>query len=729
MRLQLPYQQFHKLVEQETLEPTFSWGMRLAIATTIPLIFGLSTGHIVEASWVSLTAECICWVELRGSFGQGARVLFGGAILAILFAVLGSITGNNVWIGTVAMVLVGFIAGLFRNLGERGQGLAVSVFLMFILTNAFPTRTTDELFARLNLVAIGGGWNALVGLFILMFMPAREPYRRTIALIWKANASLIDAVAKGWDGRSQRSSIRNIYLREQEVRSAIDQSLHFYSKTASQSSEEDRDYPLAQLRKATALVATHIIAISDELDDVSRRDVTNETKLKMHAVFKALQQALDRMAVYVITLKPEEELLLSSRLMRLNKLISLLREEDLEEDTTQNIALRRTIQLTERAVRLIESSIGRLEEMGDDEAVFRSYSLIKTLLVLHPKHWVRNLQLLFNFNTFTARYALRTAVGAAIGLFLAQWYQVDRGYWIPLTAMIVMQPYFGATIKKGIERIIGTVAGSIVGGLLLRIPAGLYLKEFILFVCLVLMVHYIRKRYSVAAFFVTITLVLMLNFEASADDQMLLTRTLSTIAGSAIAIITGFALLPHWDKKWLPLHLTNAISCNYQYFLATFLSLDGNPNWTRNKRSAESKNSNAFDSFNRYMQEPTLHKKNYAIYYHLITHNVRLTRELNNINMEQETRKTLSEPTEAHSELLNHCLAWFNKNLLLVQKIDPNNKTKIKVPSLTFQYPFGLTMHQLVYMEKMLIELKAMNQNLHELADRQLAPEKLELTS
>ncbi|WP_276135247.1 FUSC family protein [Polluticoccus soli] len=729
MRLPNPYEQLHKLIEQETLEPTFSWGMRLAIATTVPLIFGLATGHIVEASWVSLTAEAICWVELRGSFSQGARVLFGGAVLAVLFAALGSITGNNVWIGTLAMLAVGFLSGLFRNLGDRGQGLSVTVFLMFIFTNAFPTASAHDLVTRLNLVCIGGAWNALVGLFILMFMPAREPYRRSIALIWKANAQLIVTVAKGWDGMSARSTIRKIYLKEQVVRAAIDQSLHFYGTTAHQAKADDRDYPLAQLRKATALVGTHIIAISDELDNVSRRDVPNEVRLKLYAVFNALQQTLDRMAVYVITLKPEEELLLSSRLTRLNKLIVLLREEPLEEDNAQNIAIRRAIQLTERAVRLIESSIGRLEEMGDDESVFRSYSLIKTLLVLHPKHWIRNLQLLFNLNTFTARYALRTGAGAAIGLFVAQWFEIERGYWIPLTAMIVMQPYFGATIKKGFQRILGTVTGSIAGGLLLRIPAGLYLKEVILFICLVLMVYYIRKRYSVAAFFVTVSLVLMFNFEASADDHLLVTRTLCTIAGSAVAIIAGFALLPHWDKKWLPLHLANAINSNYHYFLATFFSHDGNPNWTRNKRNAESKNSNAFDSFNRFMQEPTLHKKNYAIYYHLITHSVRLTRELNNINLEQESRKNPSEATETHTEALNQCLLWFNKNLLLAQKIDPNNKTRIKVPAPTFKYPYALTVHQMVYVEKMLIELKAMNQNLHELTDRQPQPAKLVPTS
>lgn len=716
MRLSLSYKQLDKLLEQETLEPVFSWGMRMAIAATAPIVWGVATGHIEEAIWISLTAEGISWVELKGSFGQGARVLLGGIVLAVLFTFFGSITGPYIWLSVVCMLGVGFLSGLFKNLGDRGAGLATCVYVLFILTNAYPTHSTDELLKRMWLVFIGGAWNAAVGIFILSFMPAREPYRRTIALIWKAISELTAAVSQGWDGNGTRNNIRELYLKEKGIRTAIDNSFHFYGNMAHQVSKTDRDYPLAQLRKATALVAAHIIAISEELETIAIRDLNEEVRLKLYAVFKALQQTTERMAVFVVTLKPEEELLLSSRLARLNKLTGLLREDVLPEKCKEEI--QRVIQLTERTIRLIESSVGRLEEMGDDQAVFRSYSLIKTLLVLHPKHWIRNLQLLFNFNTFTARYALRSSIGATLALFLAKWFKVDHGYWLPFTVLLVMQPYFGATIKKALDRMAGTITGGIVGGLLLRIPTGLYLREFILFISFVLMVYFLRTRYSVAAFFITISLVLLFNFEGTIHDSLIVTRALSTAGGAALAIIAGFALLPYWDKKWLPLHLANAISCNYQYFLATFFTTDGhNAGWTRNKRNAESKNSNAFDSFNRYMQEPLFNKKYYSLYYHLITHNVRVTRELNNINLEQDSRATISkQPTAIQQELINNGLLWFNKNILLVQRIDPDNKTKIKLPSASFVYPFGLTMAQAAYLEKMTIELKAMNNDLQQLA-------------
>ena len=83
------------------------------------------------------------------------------------------------------------------------------------------------------------------------------------------------------------------------------------------------------------------------------------------------------MAVYVLTLKPEEQLLLVSRISRLNKLVLMLREYSGKEAVPDPVM--RLIQLGERTIKLFESCMTRLREMGDDLPVFRSYSLYKTL--------------------------------------------------------------------------------------------------------------------------------------------------------------------------------------------------------------------------------------------------------------------------------------------------------------------------------------------------------------
>jgi uncharacterized membrane protein YccC len=718
LRLPNPYKQFSLLVEQENFEPLLSWGLRMAIASTIPVIWGVATGQMAAASWITLTAECICWVELKGSFGQSIRVLLAGVLLALLFTFAGSVTGNYLWLSLLLMLAVGFIGGLFKNLGDRANGLSVSVFVLFIIANAYPTGNIIELQERMRLVLIGGLWNTLIGTFIIMLIPAREPYRRTIGLIWRAIADLVNEIAKGWGGDSLRSSPRDIYLKEKEVRSAIDTSLHYYETPAHKLTKKDgTEFELAQVRKATALVAAHITAVNEELENLNIGATESTLRLKLYAAMKALQQAFERMAVYIVTLKPEEELLLSSRINRLNKLVFLLKEY-LTENNTQQDSVRRAHQLIERTVRITERCITLLQEMGTDQPVYRSYSLIKTILILHPKHLLRNLRLLFDLNTFTARYALRVAIAATLALFVAKSLSLEHGYWLPFTVIIVSQPYFGATIKKAIDRVLGTVFGGIAGGLLLYAHTGVWLEVALLFLSFILMVYFIRSKYSVAAFFITFSLVVLFNIEMPVDLTLIWERAFATIGGALFAIIAGFILLPYWDKKWLPVHLAKAISSNYNYFLATFFSSKPITNWTRLKRDAETKNSNAFDSFNRYMQEPAFAKKSYGAYYHLITHSVRLTRELNSIHLEQEHLKEGQNNSVANQQQrVGLCLFWFKKNMELIKNLDHN----IRLPKMpeTAVITKSLSSHQSLYLDRMIIELKAMHTDLEQLINKE----------
>lgn len=693
----------------------------MAIAAIVPVIWGVATDNMEAATWITLTAEAICWIELKGTYAQRSRILAGGTLLALVFTALGSASGNILWLSVTLMFVVGFLSGLFKNLGDRGSGLANCVYIIYIITNAYPTHSVQELEHRLLLVLIGGIWNAVVSMGSAIFMPAQQPYRRSVALIWRSISDLINTVSKGWDGNDSRNSLREIYLSERAVRAAIDNSLHFHESMSHQvDKDEGNKYELAQFRKATSLVATHIISISQELENINIKNTDSTLRLKLYAVFKVLQQTVDRMAVLVVSLSPEEELLLTSRINRAQNLIALLKDYPIAQHE-HTAAFKRIIQLSERSVKLIQSCMKRLEKIGQDLPVYRSYSLMKTIFVLHPKHLIRNTQLLFNFNTFTTRYALRAAVAATIAMFISKWFNIDHGYWLPFTVIIVLQPYFGATFQKALDRVIGTILGGLAGGLLLRVPAGLYLKELMMFISFILMVYYIRKRYSIAVFFITFSVVLLFDVEETLNPMLIFTRALATAGGAILAIVTGFVLLPHWDKKWLPVYLANAVCHNYQYFLATFYSDDILANWTKYKRNAESNNSNAFDSFNRYMQEPGASKNPYPVYYHIITHNVRVTRELNNIHLEEEHNhhETLTQPLPAEQKRqIDNCLLWFNKNIALAQKIDPNNTTNISEPGSRSITPITFSAQEMLYVERMTIELKSMYQDMLKMAER-----------
>lgn len=713
------YKSLSKLWQNESFEPLISWGVRMALSGTLPVVWGLTAGRIADSIWITLTAEAVSWVELKGSFAWRIRTLLSGAVLAIIFAVLGTVTGFNIWLSVAGMLSVGYIATLLKNIGDRASGLAICVYLLFIICNAYPVTEIHALQHRLVLVVIGAAWPVMLGLVIALFTPVEEPFRRQIALIWRSIASLIETVSKTAGNRSDATNDDDVYRRENEVRAAIDNSYQFYGRMVHQADKADKkQFQLALLRKVAGLVAVNVIAMEEETRHIAVSDIDEALRVKAATLFSAMKEAVNRISVFVITLKPEEKLLAVSHINRLKKLVELIRQYPMPADTKQSLAIKRIMQLTDRTVKLLENAIQRIEQMGPDEPVFRSYSFVKTLFLLKPGYFLANLRVLFDFSSSTVRYALRSAIAAAVALFVYKWFKLDHGYWLPFSVMIVIQPYFGATLKKALDRVAGTVLGGLAGSLLLHVPAGLHVKEGILFLTFIFMVYYMRKKYSVAAFIITLNLVLLFNLESAYNNTIMVERALCTIGGALLAIISGFALLPSWDKKWLPNRLAEAIQLNYQYFVSTFYSAKRNINWTRDKRAVESRNSNVFDSFNRYMEEPGSEKS--EVYYDLITYNVRITRNLNNIHLEQDEKRLPSDipPAASQQKRINDCLESFNNVMRCLPALDPGIVMKLTENDGSQSSSFQLNEPQLIAVEKLMIELKAMKADIDELTGK-----------
>lgn len=688
----------------------------MALAGTLPIVWGMATGHMSDAVWITLTAEAVSWVELKGSFAWRVRTLIIGSVLALIFASIGQLTAGNIWLSVLCMFGTGFVATMLKNLGDRASGLAICVYLLFIICNAYPAKSTDALGHRLLLIGLGASWPVIVGIIISLVTPAEEPFRRQIALIWRSIALLVNTISKTGSDKRSRALLRDIYAKEKDVRAAIDNSYQFYSRMAHQvNQEEHQQYQLANVRKIAGLVAVNAIEIGEEMEYITISALDNSLRLKAAALFKALQEAISRISIFTITLNPEERLIAVSQINRLKKLIELIRSFPLPDDQRQVQAIERILLLTERIIRLMERALQRLEQMGEDVPVFRSYSMMKTLFVLKPKYLLSNLRTVFNFDSHNTRYALRSAIAATIGIFISKWFHIDHGYWIPFSVMIVIQPYFGATYKKALDRIVGTLLGGIAGGLLLHLPTGLYLNEVIIFITFLMMVYYVKKNYAVAVFFVTLNLVLLFHLEASFSNPLLITRALCTVGGSLLAVASGWALFPTWDKKWLPAHLAGAIKCNYDYFINTFYAPERITNWTKYKRSVESKNSNVFDSFNRYLSEPGGQKS--PVYYDLVTYNVRITRNLNSLHIEQDEKKetNVHPATDAQQKRIDESLAIFRKIMSYLPGIDQT----ISIPNIKDperRTPFTLNDAQMTSLDKLVIELKAMEPELAQLA-------------
>lgn len=736
MGLASSIQSFDKKFQNQYLEPSWGWGLRVAISVTVPLIWGAVYGNGSGAEWMAIAAECVSFIELKGNIGQRIRLLLSASVLSILFCIVGSIAGNILWIALPGIFIVGFLSGLFKNLGDRGMGLALSVYIFYIIASAYPVADSEALWARCGWVALGSLWTALVGLCSFLFIRIGTPYRRTIAAIWRSVAALAQASGKGLDGRHTRSSVRDIYLKEKDVRTAIDNSLSLFEETVDQVNKKQKEkYALAQSRRIASLVSLHIIQISELTEQLIKRTNNRPFTLQFYSLFRTIELIGERMDIFLLTLKEEERIVVSSRVDRLKKLSLFIAEQPEAEMQHLAVFVKKILVLTDRVVKLVDKSLEILSN-PDERRVYKSYSFIQTLNILHPRYLSNNIKQLFNPDRVTTKYALRIGIAAFIGAFIgflladnsffSLWMQRrygftlielnHHGYWIPFTTIIVSQPYFGATLKKGIERTVGTLAGIIVGSVFLMLPFPDLSRFVLVFVSSIFLIYFLRRQYSIAAFFITLMLVGLLAIEPTFNEGLMYARLFCTVIGSILAISAGFLLLPAWDKNELPKFLAEAFIANYTYFKETFYNREGQATWTKLKRTAETKNSIAYDSFTRFMQEMRGRKKGYANYYYMLTHNVRITRELNNFHSETELEQEkvpIREKTKFY-QMLNECDDLFRANLILTIKagnkfVDANLTKTFPENGFTNMTP---TENQLVFVEKVLIELKAIQTGL-----------------
>ncbi|KAA8734573.1 TIGR01666 family membrane protein [Acinetobacter qingfengensis] len=162
------------------------------------------------------------------------------------------------------------------------------------------------------------------------------------------------------------------------------------------------------------------------------------------------------------------------------------------------------------------------------------------------------------------RHATRLSILLLISHVVVQLMDLEYGYWILLTVLFVCQPNFNATRRRLKLRIIGTLAGVLLGTFFLHfIPS----NEGLLIISIISGVLFLQLRsqqYAQATMF--ITLLALINFHF-ADPQLnaALPRAIYTIIGCCLAWFGVMFIWPDWKFRRLPnvLQRTLTNQCAY----------------------------------------------------------------------------------------------------------------------------------------------------------------------
>lgn len=140
--------------------------------------------------------------------------------------------------------------------------------------------------------------------------------------------------------------------------------------------------------------------------------------------------------------------------------------------------------------------------------------------------------------TAGGKYSMQVGVAVAGGVAVNHVWGLPNGYWIPMTVAILLKPRVHETAVRGLNRLLGTLAGAgaitLLVALLRPDPA-----ELGLFLLLAVWACYAVQRvnYGIFATCITSYVVLLLSLLGLPEPAVAWHRVLATLVGAAIALV------------------------------------------------------------------------------------------------------------------------------------------------------------------------------------------------
>lgn len=635
---------FHRLFEHSVLKTDVARALRSSVAFVGAWGVCLVTGHAGVAPFMATAAQNIALADVRGDYHARFAILLLMTLVMAAYAWTGTLVGANPVSATLMMGAVGLMGGVWRHLsGDYGPSLAIVSALLFLIALAQPGSWATGA-ALAGWIALGGAGAIALQMAAWFFRP-QHALRHAVAENWVAASDLITALrTETNEGEPCQAGAAN---QENTLRATLDRTSQVLAAAAGRKPSPF----LAHLGITTHLaarLATRAAAFSTAWEPLRPRPEFVGMGPTVDSVLRALANAARSAALTLITHRAEQFVSLQVRLRRCEHLIRVL-DERLQQVPVVDSDLTQARQALGQLGEMLPEIRQTLGETADHTGPGNSFPLrlpeLGGFSLRALGSWLNRAPQL---DPTLVRYAARMGVVTMLAVAIYEWARVPHGYWIAFTALVVLQPDYGSTRQKAGQRIVGTIAGSLLGSALLwvKLPLGVMLTlAGVMAFCFG---YFLRRRYGLAVFFVTLMLVMITEAVVPVHLDFTASRLLSNVAGGGMALLAALFFWPRWERAQFPPIMAGAVRANHAYLAALARRLPAGEPFTgdaiHKKRQAERANSLAAASLQRLLGEPSARRENVECAAALAAYNQRITRALTVLALQLNRRERLAGP-------------------------------------------------------------------------------------
>jgi len=553
-------------------------GLRAAVALCAPLVVGDLAGFH-NLGWAALGGFEAILADSGGPYrsrlGSLATLSLGGA--TGLF--LGCIAGRSLlWAIPVTMAFC-FLWSYLAVLGQPFTSAGLLVQVIFICGIGAPEASWPVAVGWSFTLLAGGAWAALLSLF-LWPLDAYRPARSAVAGCYTELASFLESVADlaGRD-RTDRPKPTTPALwhrlaqhHQYRIRRAVERGWQAVANVRGE-------------RQADSSRGRHLVVLLEHADLLIARTIALAEHLEVQSASAGNGKCFDRGLSGLADLR-SAELWLASLLERRRGLTTAHARAKMREmerlpsylagclDATDNNDRFMLAQVTEAAsileTAMESAALLRLGKSPQSVPLETGFSAGHSGYVYERIGTLRqgpDFELLaanFNRKSLIFRHAIRVALVCGLDVALILLLHIDHGYWLLLTSLIVLQPHVSGTLRRGLERIGGTIGGGILAAVLAVVLHSQLVTAAVLFPLALLSLAILPLSYAAFVFFLTPAFVLAW-LPYSGDWQLALVRTLNTLAGAVISVLAMLFLFPVYERDRAPRFLLASLAADRRY--------------------------------------------------------------------------------------------------------------------------------------------------------------------
>jgi uncharacterized membrane protein YccC len=229
---------------------------------------------------------------------------------------------------------------------------------------------------------------------------------------------------------------------------------------------------------------------------------------------------------------------------------------------------------------------------------------------VRPNGRLRQLGDNFTTESLSLRHAARFALTGAALTMLTKGLRLEMGYWITITAVIILQAYPSATWQRAIQRVGGTLLGGLIAAgaaYVLHGPAPIVVVVIPLSLLSMAFrgVSYTLYIVCISPLFILITE--LVNRGGVLSPELGGLRILDNLVGAAIGMLATFVLWPSWEANFLHRRLAEDVRGSGRFLLAAIDAWLGTSTMREAdgaRRQAGLAGNNAEASLRRALEEP-----------------------------------------------------------------------------------------------------------------------------